>query len=126
MSRSNFCIEQIKSSAHLESVLLDNFDEKNVYYLIINSWDDVCNNFMDMVNSISNDERADSLYIIDIFDVPNALSVMKSVIKEERESWFKPLSDLNYSSNLPLLIITQKGFPLVIDYNGVISAELGL
>jgi len=119
--KNNFKTSNIYNSKHLESVVTDNIDSKqNSYYLITNTWDKVCNYFNDR---LPNDGTTD-LNVIDIFNVPNALDVIKSVIKNYRETI--STSCLSRYDQLPMLVVIHKTFPRVVSYNGSVGAELGI
>ena len=71
----------------------------------------------------SNDGTTD-LNVIDIFDVPNALDVIKSSIKSHRETI--STSCLSKYDQLPMLVVIHKSFPRVVSYNGSVGAEVGI
>jgi len=119
--KASFRSYSIKNSKHLESVVSSNIKEKNTsYYLILNQWDQISNHFR---SSLPNDGITD-LNVVDIFDVPNALDVIKSAIKSYRETI--STSCLNRYDQLPILVVIHKSFPRVVTYNGSVGAELGI
>jgi hypothetical protein len=119
--KNNFKTNKIFNTKHLESVVNSNMDSKqNSYYLITNSWDKVCNYFNDR---LPNDGTTD-LNVIDIFNVPNALDVIKSAIKSHRETI--STACLSRYDQLPMLVVIHKTFPRVVSYNGSVGAEIGI
>lgn len=119
--KNNFKTNKIFNTKHLESVVNSSIDGKqNSYYLITNTWDKVCNYFNDR---LPNDGTTD-LNVIDIFNVPNALDVIKSAIKSHRETI--STACLSRYDQLPMLVVIHKTFPRVVSYNGSVGAELGI
>lgn len=119
--KNNFKTNKIFNTKHLESVINSSIESKqNSYYLITNTWDKVCNYFNDR---LPNDGTTD-LNVIDIFNVPNALDVIKSAIKSHRETI--STSCLSRYDQLPMLVVIHKTFPRVVSYNGSVGAELGI
>lgn len=119
--KNNFKTSKIFNTKHLESVVNSHIESKqNSYYLITNTWDKVCNYFNDR---LPNDGTTD-LNVIDIFNVPNALDVIKSAIKNHRETI--STSCLSRYDQLPMLVVIHKTFPRVVSYNGSVGAELGI
>lgn len=110
---------EIRSSKHLESVINKSIEGKEVtHYLIVNEWDKVCNTFKESLPV----ETSKDVYVIDIFNVPNAMEVIRSCIKSVKETI--STKSLSYSSQLPMMVILHKTFPRVVEYNGSIAAEL--
>ena len=119
--KNNFKTSKIYNSKHLESVVTANIESKqNSYYLITNSWDKVCNYFNDRLPS----DGVTDLNVVDIFNVPNALDVIRSSIKSHRETI--STSCLSRYDQLPMLIVIHKSFPRVVSYNGSVGAEIGI
>lgn len=119
--KNNFKTNKIFNTKHLESVVNSNMDSKqNSYYLITNSWDKVCNYFNDRLPS----DGTTDLNVIDIFNVPNALDVIKSAIKSHRETI--STACLSRYDQLPMLVVIHKTFPRVVSYNGSVGAEIGI
>ncbi len=119
--KNNFKTSKIYNSKHLESVVSENVEGKqNSYYLITNTWDKVCNYFNEHLPTDGNTE----LHVVDIFNVPNALDVIKSAIKSHRETI--STSCLSRYDQLPMLVVIHKSFPRVVSYNGSIGAEVGV
>ena len=119
--KNNFKTSKIYNSKHLESVVTANIESKqNSYYLITNSWDKVCNYFNDRLPS----DGVTDLNVVDIFNVPNALDVIRSSIKSHRETI--STSCLSRYDQLPMLIVIHKSFPRVVSYNGSAGAEIGI
>jgi len=119
--KNNFKTSKIYNSKHLESVVSENVEGKqNSYYLITNTWDKVCNYFNERLPTDGNTE----LHVVDIFNVPNALDVIKSAIKSHRETI--STSCLSRYDQLPMLVVIHKSFPRVVSYNGSIGAEVGV
>ena len=119
--KNNFKSTKIYNSKHLESVVTSNIEgKKNSYYLITNTWDNVCNYFNDNLPS----DGTTDLNVIDIFNVPNALDVIRTAIKSHRETI--STSCLSKYDQLPMLIVIHKSFPRVVTYNGSVGAEIGI
>ena len=119
--KNNFSSVRVKNSKHLESIVTSNIEEKNTsHYLIINQWDKPCKFFEERIPS----EGGKDLYVVDIFDVPNVLDVIKSSIKSQRETI--STSCLSNYDQLPMLVVIHKSFPRVVSYNGSVGAELGI
>lgn len=119
--KNNFKTSKIYNSKHLESVVTANIENKqNSYYLITNSWDKVCNYFNERLPS----DGVTDLNVVDIFNVPNALDVIRSSIKSHRETI--STSCLSRYDQLPMLIVIHKSFPRVVSYNGSVGAEIGI
>jgi len=119
--KNNLRKNDIYNSKHLESIVTANIDSKqNSYYLITNTWDKVCNYFNDRLPV----DGTTDLNVIDIFNVPNALDVIKSAIKSHRETI--STSCLSRYDQLPMLVVIHKSFPRVVSYNGSVGAEIGV
>ena len=119
--KNNFRSHHIRNSKHLDSVVTSNMENKRTsHYLIMNQWDDVCKYFQ---GSIPADGDTD-LNVVDIFDVPNCLDVIRSSIKSHKETI--STACLSEYSQLPMLVVVHKSFPRVVSYNGSVGAELGL
>jgi len=119
--KNNFKTSRVYNSKHLESIVTSNIEGKqNSYYLITNSWDKVCNYFNDRLPS----EGTTDLNVVDIFNVPNALDVIKSAIKSHRETI--STACLSKYDQLPMLVVIHKSFPRVVSYNGSVGAEIGV
>jgi len=119
--KNNLRKSKVYNSKHLESIVTDNIDSKqNSYYLITNTWDKVCNYFNDRLPV----DGTTDLNVIDIFNVPNALDVIKSAIKNHRETI--STSCLSRYDQLPMLVVIHKSFPRVVSYNGSVGAEIGV
>ncbi len=119
--KNSFKRTKIYNSKHLESVVKSSIEAKqNSYYLIINSWDKVCNYFDDRLPV----DGETNLNVVDIFNVPNALDVIKSSIKSHKETI--STACLSKYDQLPMLIVIHKSFPRVVSYNGSVGAEIGI
>jgi hypothetical protein len=119
--KANFKSTNVSNSKHLDSLVKINVEGKSTsYYLITNSWDDVCNYFNDR---LPNDGTTD-LNVVDIFNIPNALDVIKSAIKSHRETI--STACLSRYTQLPMLVVIHKSFPRVVSYNGSVGAEIGV
>ena len=120
-SKSNFKTNKVYNTKHLDSIVTSNIEGKqNSYYLITNSWDKVCGYFNDRLPV----EGTVDLNVVDIFNVPNALDVIKSAIKSHRETI--STACLSRYDQLPMLVVIHKSFPRVVTYNGSVGAEIGI
>jgi hypothetical protein len=119
--KNSFKSHKIYNSKHLESIVKSSIEDKqNSYYLITNSWDKVCNYF----NANLPNDGDTNLHVVDIFNVPNALDVIKNAIKSHRETI--STSCLSKYDQLPMLVVVHKSFPRVVSYNGSVGAEIGI
>mgnify|MGYP003138866552 CR=1 FL=1 len=119
--KTNFKNHKIHNSKHLESIVKSSIESKqNSYYLITNTWDKVCNYFNDNLPVDGTTE----LHVVDIFNVPNALDVIKNAIKSHRETI--STACLSRYDQLPMLVVIHKSFPRVVSYNGSVGAEIGV
>tara|TARA_R110000851_G_scaffold229758_1_gene382446 strand:+ start:6438 stop:6824 length:387 start_codon:yes stop_codon:yes gene_type:complete len=115
---------KIRNSKHLEFIVKKNIDDKSVaHYLIVNSWDDVSKWFLDNL-PIPSIQLGSSinLYVVDIFDVPNAMDTFRYCVKSNKETI--STTALAFSSQLPNLVVIHKTFPRMVENNGAIAAEL--
>lgn len=119
--KNNFKSFRIRNSKHLDSVVTSSIeDKKTSYYFITNQWDQPCDYFN---KNLPSDGDVD-LNVVDIFDVPNCLDVIRSSIKAHRET--VSTSCLSEYTQLPMLVVIHKSFPRVVTYNGSVGAELGI
>ena len=119
--KNNFRVNRIRNTKHLDSVVTTSIeDKKTAYYLITNQWDKPCEYF----NSRLPQDGDTDLNVVDIFDVPNCLDVIRSSIKSHRETI--STSCLSNYHQLPLLVVIHKSFPRLVSYNGSVGAELGI
>ena len=119
--KNNFKTNRVYNSKHLDSIVKANIGNKNnSYYLITNTWDKVCNHFNDRL-PIDGDT---DLNVVDIFNIPNALDVIRNAIKSHRETI--STSCLSRYDQLPMLVVIHKSFPRVVTYNGSVGAEIGI
>ena len=119
--KTNFKASKVFNSKHLDTIVKSNVEGKTTsYYLITNSWDGVCNYFNER---LPNDGVTD-LNVVDIFNIPNALDVIRSSIKSHRETI--STACLSRYTQLPMLVVIHKSFPRVVSYNGSVGAEIGV
>jgi len=119
--KNNFKAVRIRNSKHLDSVVSSNMENKQTaYYFITNQWDKPCSFFNERLPQ----EGTVDLHVVDIFDVPNCLDVIRSSIKSQRETI--STACLSEYSQLPMLVVIHKSFPRVVTYNGSLGAELGI
>ena len=131
--KNNFTTVSVKNSKHLQEVMISNIKGNDLsYYLILNTWDTPSDYIWDR---LPGPEGTKDLNVIDIFDIPNVLSQMRSVVTRESSKEDIPYSWLSGYSQLPMLVVlhnvtTKAGkqnlFPRMVTYNGSILAELGL
>jgi len=121
---AKFFANDMLSSKHLDATIKDNIEQKNKsYYLIVNEWDDPCKVFKGLLSTHPELTKS-AVNVIDTFNIPNALGVIRSSIKEYKETI--STSCLSGYSSLPMLVVLHKAFPRIVTYNGGISAELGV
>jgi hypothetical protein len=119
--KTSFKKTKVYNSKHLESIVKASIEGKqNSYYLIVNTWDKVCNYFNDRLPVEGNT----NLNIVDIFNVPNALDVIRNAIKSHKETI--STACLSRYDQLPMLVVIHKSFPRVVSYNGSVGAEIGV
>lgn len=119
--KNNFKAVRIRNSKHLDSVVSSNMENKQTaYYFITNQWDKPCSFFNERLSQ----EGTTDLHVVDIFDVPNCLDVIRSSIKSQRETI--STACLSEYTQLPMLVVIHKSFPRVVTYNGSLGAELGI
>ena len=115
----------VYSVTQLEEIVTTNIEDKEVsYYYFYSTWDPLANKIANKIRTQgANSGRGSNIYLIDIFDIPNAIGVMRSVITE-----LKPtisLADLKFAK-IPQLVCLHKAFPRLVDNNGSLWAELGM
>lgn len=125
MNQIDFNYVNVTSIPELERAVSDNIGDKNTsYFYFYSSWDEHSNRLAETIRKDGAESgRGKNIYLIDIFDVPNAVGVMRSVISE-----LKPtisLMDLRFTK-LPSMVCLHKAFPRLVEYNGSIYSELGL
>lgn len=115
-------IVNLTSPSQLEKALVSSIEKKAVsYFLFCSPWDSVSKH---VTQSLADSTVEDQpVYLIDTFEIPQALTVFKSVIAKAKPTM--NLSSLKYSK-VPQMIVMHKAFPRLVDYNGAIYAELGL
>lgn len=116
-------LNNISSPSHLEKVLSESIERKAVsYFVFCSPWDKVSKH---LVTSLMEQGQVEDqpLYLIDLFEIPQAIQIFKSVINKIKPTM--NLSTLKYHK-VPQMIVMHKAFPRVVDYNGAIYAELGL
>ena len=141
--KNNFSTVRIKTSKHLQEVVGTNITSDDLsYYLILNTWDKPSEYIWDR---LPGEGGTKDLNVIDIFDIPNVLSQMRSIVaKTPRQLRGNddsstgssiPYSWLSGYSQLPMLVVlhsvTNKSgkqtlYPRMVTYNGSIVAELGI
>lgn len=115
----------VNNSNTLEEIVRLNVSNRDTsYYLFLNEWDDLSKYYIRALDKLNGLGGNTDLYVISVFDVPNGLNVIKSVIKEFRET-VSTVAIKNFSS-LPMLVRMHEAFPVAVTYSGSISAELGL
>jgi hypothetical protein len=115
----------ITETSDLESLVKHNIEHKEVsYYLFVNDWDTLPKYYLKRLEELENLGNNTDLYVINIFNIPNALNIIKGAIKEFRET-ISTNSIQNYSS-LPMLLRLHGAFPVAVTYSGSILSELGL
>jgi len=119
--KNNFKTVRVRNTKHLDSLVTSNIESKNTaYYFITNQWDKPCEFF----NKQLPEDGTTDLYVIDIFDVPNCLDIIRSSIKSQRETI--STACLSEYMQLPMLVVIHKSFPRLVSYNGSVGAELGI
>lgn len=122
--KHNFTTVKVSNSKQLETIIEENIDGKNnSYYLILNEWDSPSDYFWKRLPHAFHSGSVD-LNVINIFNVPNVLDLMRSCIKSHKETI--STTCLSSFDQLPMLVVMHKAFPRVVTYNGSISAELGI
>jgi hypothetical protein len=115
----------INNSNTLEEVVRQSVSSKEVsYFLFVNEWDKLSNYYIRALDRMQKLGGNTELYVVSIFDIPNGLNVIKSVIKEFRET-MSTVAIQNFTG-MPMLVRLHGAFPVAVSYSGSISAELGL
>lgn len=113
---------EIKSVFELSKVVMECVDSKETnLFLFVNDWDEASKY---LLTNLPRYQGAKSLYVINVFEIPNALTVMKSIIKDFRET-VSTKAIQNYTK-IPMMVRLNGCFPTTVDYMGSIWAELGL
>ena len=114
----------VTNSNSLEEIVRRNVDSKGIsYYLFVDEWNELSKYYIGELDKMQR-SGGDELYVISIIDVPNGLNVIKSVIKEFRETM--STSSIQNFTGMPMLVRLHGAFPVAVSYSGSISAELGL
>lgn len=122
---AKFSPRYVHDCQELEAIVTSSIENKEVsYYLILNEWDKASHYFKSKVAQLEGFGAQDTVNVIDIFDVPNVLQVIKSCINSSKGT--VSTACLNTFPKVPLMVVLHKAFPRVVDYNGSIAAELGL
>ena len=125
MKRISFKPYWVSTSNELESIVKENIENKEVsHYLFVNDWDKICIWFKNQLKELEKQGGEKNVYVIDNFDIPNGLGVLRSVIKDNKET-ISTTAIQNYTG-VPMLVRLHTAFPVTVTYTGSISAELGL
>ena len=123
-TQNNFRTVRVTSSNELDAIVRSEIQAKSVsHYLFINTWDDVCQYFNTHLDSLKDLGAQGNLFVIDVFDIPNGLGIIRSAIKDYKET-MSTNSIQNYTK-LPMMVRLHGAFPVLVDYNGSIAAEIG-
>ena len=123
-TQNNFRTVRVTSSNELDSIVRSEIQAKSVsQFLFVNTWDDVCQHFNKHLESLNDLGSQGNLFVINIFDVPNGLGIIRSAIKDYKET-MSTTSIQNYTK-LPMMVRLHGAFPVLVDYNGSIAAEIG-
>jgi len=115
----------VKTSNHLEEIVKENINSKGVsYYFFYAEWDLASSYFVKKLQENECNGSQNLVYCIDIFDIPNGLGILKSAIKDYRETM--STNQIQNYTKIPMLVRMHGGYPVVVDYNGAIGAELGV
>lgn len=125
MSNYNFAPYRVEDANHLERVVKHCIETVEVsHFLIVDEWNELSNYFNKKLEVLALAGNSDPLYVISIFDVPNALNVIRSCIADFRDT-ISTASIKTYSS-MPMLVRLHGAFPVVVNYPGALCAELGI
>ena len=115
----------VSNSNELESIVKKNIEDKEVsHYLFVNDWDTPCIYFKNRLKELESKGGDKNVYVVDNFEIPNGLGVLRSAIKENKET-ISTNAIQNYTG-VPMLVRLHAAFPVTVTYTGSISAELGL
>jgi len=121
----NFKPIYVREVEQLEFLLRENIEGKETsYWLFVNGWDKPNDYFLNKLSEAEKFDGTNTVYVIDIWDIPNGLNVIRSVIQELRETI--STNAIRSYTRLPMLVVLHKAFPRMVDYSGSIAAELGL
>lgn len=93
-------------------------EDSRTYFLFLNTWDTDCKYFL---NNVPKDNN---IHVIDFFDVPNGIQIMRSYLKEYAEGI--STYPLDTFSKAPCLIrLSSQGLSMT-DSNNLIAREFGI
>lgn len=126
MRTRSFKPEYVTHSDDLERIVRDGIESRdNHYYFILNDWDKdsirLHNHFSRMILGMDGDTI---LNVISIFDIPNVVQVIRSVLVDNKGAEF--ISDLDYMNKIPAMITIQGNFVRATDYPESFYRELGI
>jgi len=124
-ARQTFKPYWVSNSNELETIVKKSIENKEVsHYLFINEWDTPCIYFKNKLLELEKQGGEKNVYVVDNFEIPNGLGVLRSVIKDNKET-ISTNAIQNYTG-VPMLVRLHTAFPVTVTYTGSISAELGL
>ena len=101
--QNNFRTVRVISSNELDSIVRSEIQAKNVSnYLFVNTWDDVCQYFNAHLDHLDDLGTRENLYVIDIFDIPNGLGIIRSAIKDYKETM--SVSSIQNYTKMPMMV----------------------
>lgn len=121
-----FFPNNVISPHSLRDIVKSNIEGKETsYYLFVSDWDQVSSKLLqDLEGDSKFPEDSTILNVINIFDIPDGLDIIRECIQEFRESI--SVAPIKTYSKIPMLVVLHKAFPRVVDYNGSIFVELGV
>lgn len=119
---NNFHVVKVDDCGYLETIINDHLQSgKDCRVLFVSEWDKVSQHLM---KAISSNSGVDELFVVDTFDVPNALPLIRGCFGELSEDLPK-LPQLRNYPKIPALLSIRKRYPKMLEYNGSIFNELG-
>lgn len=121
----DFNYEDVSTVQQLEQVLVSNIEGKEIsYYFFYSTWDDHASRLVKKIRSqAAQSGIGRNIYLIDIFDLPNAIGIIKSVLSDIRPTISQ--AELKFYK-IPQMVCIHKSYPRLVAFNSQLYSELGL
>ena len=127
MNRSTVKPVWVTNQSQLEDILAEVLNSKRVSrFLFVNDWDVPCLTLKRKLKVVEKFGGIDTVYVIDNFDIPMALGIIRNSIKASRGV---NTTTIEHYTGVPMLVRVHGdngNFPVPVSYTGSIFAELGL
>jgi hypothetical protein len=122
---NNFTPLYIKTSFELESIVKSQIETKDTsHFLFLNAWDKPCKYLLNRLQLLEKSGGSKVVHVVDIFDVPNGLGIMKSMIKDFKET--TSVECIRNYPTIPMLVRLHGHFPVAVTNMAPLCAELGI